>query len=868
MSTSCLPLLKRELSSDWQLFSSDGKITLPARVPATVLELLVENGVVPDPFIGLHESACAPYFQQRWEFRREVAFQEEELVRENVQLVFHGLDTLCTVFWNGEEVLRTENMHRTFHLMLKGPGRNLLQPGKNLLQLFFDPAPVEARRRIVELGLSPTNEKAFLPFALPGVETLRKAYYSFGWDWGPILPDAGIWRNVEVHSYDVPPLPPFSVKTSLDPEWLEKMRTHPKLSRETEGTLKEANVAVSFAESPSTPEVAAFFCALREKGLALEAQLSFQGETIAASSLDLSSTPKQVCLRVPQPKLWWTHDLGAPKLYRLQLRVLSPQDGAIVEEKEVATGLRSIRLVRNPDAWGESFFFELNGLALFARGANWVPSDSFLARGERNNLPEKRLLDAKNAHFNMVRVWGGGVYESDHFYDVCDREGLLVWQDFAFACRPTPNREAFREEVWEEATQNVLRLRNHPSLAIWVGNNEIEEGWVHWGFEKLVPGLKEFYLQLFEKDLPQVVAQLDGERAYWPSSPSSGGGFQDPQSENFGDSHFWKVWHDGYPFSSFREFPSRFMSEFGFESFPGMQTIAAFCPPEQWDMFSPVMENHQKNPAGNAKILEYMKKRFSIPCSFADLVVVSQLTQAEAIEYGVEFWRSNRNANHCMGALFWQLNDCWPVASWSSIDFYGQWKALQYFAKRFFHPLLVCLQVEEGELRFLGCNDTRDRFAGVFHIQAQDAAGKVLFQHAEEVHLDPLHVTPLRELSRNSEWLKGRENNVAFAFWLEKPGGEMVFRGMKMLAKPAEFPLQDPRIHLEVQNTSSGASITVGASRPAFHVFLQSEAEGRFEDQFFSLLAGETKTIAFQGKNPPAGFRARSLYDLLLRSSR
>ena len=398
---------------------------------------------------------------------------------------------------------------------------------------------------------------------------------------------------------------------------------------------------------------------------------------------DVSNETFSLALSIESPQLWWIHELGEPFLYDLTVRCYCGD--ICVDTYTQKIGVREIKLVRDTDTWGETFYFRLNGIPVFAKGANWIPSDSFPARGKKLGLYQKLLCDAKAANMNMIRVWGGGIYEDDEFYSICDALGLLVWQDFMFACKPTPRHDDFFKAVEKDAVQNVKRLRHHPCIALWVGNNEIELAWVEWFYTwRFARTYKKAYSRLFEEMLPEVVAEHDPDRSYWPSSPSSGGNFKEPNSADRGDSHFWEVWHLNKPFSAYRAHFSRFMSEFGFESFPSIKTLRSFCPLDQLSFHSPIMENHQKNRSGNKKIIAYMKRRFLIPKEFEKQVVLSQITQAEAMEYGVEHWHRNRTNFHCMGALYWQLNDCWPVASWSSIDYYGRWKALHYFAKRFF----------------------------------------------------------------------------------------------------------------------------------------------------------------------------------------
>ncbi|MHA1871414.1 MAG: glycosyl hydrolase 2 galactose-binding domain-containing protein, partial [Promethearchaeota archaeon] len=558
--------------------------------------------------------------------------------------------------------------------------------------------------------------------------------------------------------------------------------------------------------------------------------------------------PLDNIIKLNDPELWWTHDLlehgrvgqvqgqegnlnhgqegnlaqgqslgQRPHLYHMDLalkyydgRKNKEKEDLILDRKEIKFGIRDVKLVREKDKWGETFFFILNGVPIFAKGANWIPVDEFIPRGKKLKLYEGNLLSAVEANMNFLRVWGGGIYEDDLFYELCDELGILIWQDFPFACSAYPYDDEFIEKIKKEASYNIKRLRNHPALALWCGNNEIEQMFPIYIRNILNPfkrkQLKRGYLEIFEKVLPGLVSDLDPNRPYWPSSPSNGsikhGGMLKSNSPNMGDSHYWMVWHGGRPFTAYRKFNSRFMSEFGFESFPSMKTISIFCPKEQYYFNSPIMENHQKNSAGNKKIMSYLKKRYNIPETFESQVILSQISQAEAMEFGVEHWRRNRNDFHCMGSLYWQLNDCWPVASWSSIDYTLRWKALNYFAKRFYTPVFPSIIESIDDFQLWLTNDLKSRVNGTIRLTIYKYDGIILFEWSQYVEINACSSKLIKEFDLTNILQKENLNTaIVFYDFISENKANMPIpeaHGAKFLAKPATFPLIDPELEYSI----------------------------------------------------------------------
>ena len=633
--------------SAWRFRRADRGAWRSAIVPGCVHADLLRHRRIPDPFDGQNEPALAWIEDVDWSYRLDFSVSASLLAAEQVDLVADGLDTVARVHLNGVEIGRSENMF-TAH---RWPVKARLRRGRNRLEIHFR-SPLDYIR---------THRSGHVPREINdpvgGCTRIRKQQCSFGWDWGPRLPTSGIWRSIRLHGWHGNRLDSVRVVQRHGPR----------------GVRLELQ-----------PELAA-----RTAGGSFHARLRFDGETVAeADGLELT---------VESPHLWWPQGQGGQPLYTLDVEYR--RDDRLVDTWTRRIGLRTIELDRHADRWGESFQFRVNGRAIFAKGTNWIPAHALTAGLGRADY-EPLLRAATTAHMNMIRVWGGGVYEADAFYDLCDELGLLVWQDFMFACTLYPGDRAFLDLVKTEARQQVARLRHHASLALWCGNNEIES---------LNPDAlrgsardRRAYAALFDRLLPRVVAETDGVTAYWRSSPLGS------QNENVpkdaprlsGDWHDWDVWHARKPVNDYERSGARFVSEFGMQSFASAELAATFCRPEERNVFSPTMEAHQKNPAGNAIILDYVSRRYRFPRDYDALAYLSQLNQAHCMKVAVEHWR--RSQPRTMGALYWQLNDCWPAASWSSIEFGGRWKPLHHAARRFFAPVLVSARLRGAEVRGIG----------------------------------------------------------------------------------------------------------------------------------------------------------------------
>ena len=650
-------------SQPWEFHEPRRREWLAAAVPGCVHLDLRRHGLIPDPFHGSNEIDLQWIEREDWTYRTAFDLDAAFLAQDTVELVADGLDTLATLTLNGREFARTENMFVGYRFAVKA----LLRPGRNELVVAFANSLdyVTARRQPGDIEWNDP---------VGGCSHLRKQQCSFGWDWAPRLATSGIYRDIRLEAWTGGRILRTGVR---------------QIHRPGGGpmTLQVAPECRFSGATGSGSPAPAFAC-----------RLFFEGELIASAS--------GTQLTVPQPRLWWPHGHGAQPLYHLEVDLLDAPGGAVVDTWKTRVGLRTVVLDRHPDEFGESFQFVVNGKAIFAKGANWIPAHSFVSAVTRADYGEL-LQDAADVGMNMLRVWGGGIYESDDFYDLCDEKGLLVWQDFMFSCALYPGHEAFLKLVQAEAEYQVARLAPHACLALWCGNNEIEQMATNLAGD---PRRAADYRRVFEELLPAAVARHDGVTAYWPCSPHDPSGIEETarrqtggvhvNNEGAGDSHFWDVWHARKPVKTYETKRFRFCSEFGMQSYSSPEVAAAFCPPEDFNVFSPAMENHQKNGAGNQIILDYVARLYRFPRDYEALSYLSQLNQLWCMKVGIEHFR--RSMPRTMGALYWQLNDCWPVFSWSSVEFGGKWKALHYGARRFFAPALVSVHVPGDEAAGVG----------------------------------------------------------------------------------------------------------------------------------------------------------------------
>ncbi|WP_138493072.1 beta-mannosidase [Paenibacillus pinistramenti] len=824
-------MLLLDLNGQWEMRRLDQEEWLDAAVPGSVYNDLLQAGKMPDPFYRDQEYEVLELSNYDYEYKRSFEAEAGLLEHDRIVLLCEGLDTLCELFLNETEILKSNNMHRIYEVDIKP----YLTNGKNTLRAVFR-SPVEyVLRKQEELPLINSTD------AVPGISHLRKAHSMFGWDWGPKLPDMGIWRNISIRGYD---------KSRIEDVYITQIHEEGKVTldvRVRTDCWREGSRSIAVKLTSPAGEV-------------LEAQVPEQ-----ASHGDYDHHIK---LEVNQPQLWWPNNLGDQPLYQVEV-VLEDQDTEL-DRKEMRIGLRTLTVKREPDQWGESFELEINGISIFSMGADYIPEDNILARCSRERT-EKLIQSCVEANFNTIRVWGGAHYPEDDFFDLCDEYGLIVWQDLMYACGIYDFNEDFKENITHETIDNMKRIRHHASLGLWCGNNEQEVAWVDWGWSKTAsPKHKADYIKQYEVHLPELAKQIDPNTFYWLASPSSTGSFNNPNDENYGDMHYWEVWHGKKPFTDYRNIFPRYMSEFGLQSFPSLKTVETFTLPKDRNIFSHVMESHQKNGTGNEKILYYIGETYRYPKDFDSLLYASQLIQAEGLRYGVEHWRRNRG--RCMGAVYWQLNDCWPVASWSSIDYFGRWKALHYTAKRFFAPVMVSACEEGTSVSLHVTNETKEAVRGQLVWKLMNPHSEVLQQSEREAEIAAFASAELEQLDF-AEILdteaKKREAYLEFAFVVN---GEIVSSGTVLFVKAKHFEFANPAIQTVIAEEADHFTVTVSAEAFARSVELDfKELDAVFSDNYFDLSAGVNKVVRVNKSSlsKPASLeelqqqiKVRSIYDL------
>ena len=792
----------------------------PAEAPVSVHTALFKNGLIEDPFYRDNEEKLQWIEKEDWEFQTYFDVPPDALQKKHVELVFRGIDTYAQIYLNDTLILETDNMFRTW----KADVKRLLRPTGNVIHFYF------------ESPLKKTEEawKA-LGYELPGGQRTmsRKAQFHYGWDWGPRFVGCGILKNPEILAWDDILLENVFVTTqSITPE-LAKL-----VARFRYRSDADINVTVVSKEG---------------KRKSVEERRFYEGVH-----------EDSVTFEVPEPKLWWCAGMGEPHLYDFQLDI--KQNGKLLDKADIRAGIRTIELVTEKDTKGESFYFRLNGKPVFAKGANYIPQDIFQDRV--SPMRYKKLLDdAVAANMNMLRIWGGGIYEDDIFYQLCDTRGILVWQDFMYACALYPGNGSFLKTAAKEANEQIERLRQHPCIALWCGNNENSEAWHHWGWqmqfnEAQRTQLWRDYQILFNDLLRTYVERNGGGVPYWESSPKYGRG--NPRSLTEGDSHYWGVWHDEEPFDMYNKKVPRFMSEYGFQSFPEWRTIQSFTLPEDRKLDSKVMLLHQKHPRGNALIAEYMKRDYITPKSFEDFVYVSQLLQAEGMRTAIEAHR--RNKPYCMGSLYWQLNDVWQVASWSGIDCFGRWKALHYYAREAFSPI-AALPIMDGEiLKIYGVNDKLDTAHLTLHVHAHSFEGKTLSDISQiDTYINPDTSKMIWQGTLKSVLNKHKPENAVVEIILKDSSSNVIYRRLYYPAPPKKMTLPKPDIEQKVEQVNEGYAITLSADRLAKNVYISTEVNGSFGDNYFDLLAGEKKIVIFRTDrildDPKSAFKIKSLAD-------
>ncbi len=798
------------LDGQWKMSSPDfqGGEAIPAELPGDNYSALLAAAEIPDPYYGMNENLIQDFRRMSWVFEREFDCPDELLKCRKVFLNLEMLDTFATVFINGKPAIRTGNMFRRYRPEVK----KYLKPGKNIIRIVIAPPKKEAEKRKKNSAL-PIPQTGICQ--VKGLNFIRKTHCHGGWDWGITLCVCGCYHSIYLMGVENCRVDYLYDEQKFMPDKSCQVKLH----------------AVIFAAEAGTTE--AEFC--------------FNGESRKVRGKVLpGENIISAVFQVDKPELWWPNGYGKQHLYEVSVTV----EKDILRKK---IGLRHLELINAPDRYGVSMTFRVNGRDVFCKGADWIPCDALYSR----QTPEKMdqlLSDAADANMNMLRVWGGGQYEHEFFYELCDEKGLLIWHDFMFACSLYPSDKAFLDEVEHELRHQIRRLRSHPSIALWCGDNEVI-GAIGW-YEESRRRRDEYVVNYdrLNRKLAEVAGECDDSRVFWPSSPCGGpGNFNDGwHDDSCGDMHYWEVWHGGKEFESYYRVRPRFCSEFGFQSFPSEETVRSFCPESEMNVFSPVMELHQKNDRGNLLIVGMFGRYFRMPDTFANFLYLSQVQQALAVKTGVEFFRSLKP--RCMGTLYWQLNDNNPVASWSSIEYCGKWKILHYMARKFYAPFLVCARPEEnGDFSVYCISDLPD--AGIAEVDCliYRVSGELVSRHKVKAAVAPDGVKKLPLVLKKKEFR-------------DIPGGGFAILRGRLTAGKKEYAsentvysdvfkhLELPEVKLtnKVENAPGGKYITrLSGSAPAFFVTLDTPGiPGVFSDNGFTLLPEEEKIVTFTPRNP------------------
>lgn len=804
-------LTERSLSSEkWQFRNTQEQKWFPAKIPGTVHLDLMDNKMIPDPFQDENEKKVQWVENEDWEYQTNFKISSKELQNDHVDLIFNGLDTFSEIYLNGRLLKKTDNMFRKWEI----PVKDFLKEGDNDLKVKFISAVKEGKERAKKVPFTmPESPRSFV----------RKAQYQFGWDWGPRLVTAGIWKDIQLKCWNFAEIQNIKYDQHFSGN-IFNLKFEVEINAENSGdyvlNINKLNKTVSL-----------------KKGL------------------NKISVP----YKTDGMKMWQPNGWGEAHLYDFKIELF--KDKKSLDQENIKVGLRTVELVQEKDAAGKSFYFKINGRPLYAKGTNWIPGDSFSPRMTKEKY-RKLIKDAKVTNMNMIRVWGGGIYEDDEFYKACDENGILVWQDFMFAGSFYPADEDFLNNVKEEVKDQVNRLQNHPSIALWCGNNEIDEAIVNWGYQKQFKYSKEDSLQvwkdykkLFHELIPNTLREnlTPGKNIYWPSSPSIGWGHKESLTE--GDSHYWGVWWGEQPFEMYNEKVGRFMSEYGFQGMPGLEAVKSmFSGIPDLNLQNPVIKAHEKNTRGWEIISKYMKRDYKVPTDFIQYNYISQLLQARGMKIAVEAHRRSKPYN--MGTLYWQLNDCWPVVSWSSIDYLGNWKALQYQMKRSFEQQVILTEEKEGVLNLYAVNDGLERFNNVnLEVKAVRFDGKILkeFKTVSKekmlesiIQFDPVQISALiSDADKNKTFLQ---------LTLKDKDGKIIATNLHFFAKPKDLQLTKPTIKIK---KISADEVEISTDVLAKDVYLMGDTH--FSDNFFDLLPNTSKKIKLS--KPLENVKVMSLWD-------
>lgn len=803
-------IIRLNICSNWHFRQKDQQQWYPAKVPGCIHTDLLSNKLIDDPYYRTNEKKLQWIDKKDWIYETHFSVDENVFAKQNILVDFKGLDTYATIYLNGIEIGRTDNMFREWIIDCK---KNI-KKGDNILTIDFE-SPIQKTIPLFDSltfhypAPNDQSENGEIGDKKVSIFT-RKAGYQYGWDWGPRFVTSGIWRNASIIAYNNLLI--------------------------TDNTFNTIEVHDNKAQIKSSVTLQSS----QEQSISIELQLD--DSTIAQSTvkIPIGTSTHTFQFDVINPRLWWCNGMGSPELY--SFKVIIRKENIVLDRNDKKVGIRTIEVVHEKDKLGKSFYFKINGLPVFMKGANYIPIDNFPSRISDSRYKDV-IKSAADANMNMLRVWGGGIYENDIFYDLCDANGILIWQDFMFACSMYPGDKAFLDNVKREAIDNVKRLRNHPCIALWCGNNEINTAWNGWGwkpqFEKESPQIAQKlwhdYDTLFNVILKDVVENytFDKQRFYWPSSPMAS--FNEKAGNlNSGDIHYWDVWHFGKPFKEYLNNVGRFMSEYGFQSFPELQTIEQYTTPSDRDITSDVMMAHQRHPRGNELIKTYMGYYYKTPKNFEQFLYVGQILQAEGIKLAIEAHR--RAMPHCMGSLYWQLNDCWPVASWSSTDYYGRWKALHYFVKNAYANVLISPVINEQAIELNIISDETSNFKTRLTCRLIDFDGKQLWKDTATITAKALSCSKTNLPFSIPQSVKKEFSRAVLVVTSDIIH---IASSYSYFVDPKDMVLPKPNITAELRTAENGYVLTLKTDKLAKNVYLTSTADCFFSDNYFDIMPGD-----------------------------
>ena len=821
--------MEKEINSNWTFKEVNGVISGNARVPGTIHTDLINNKIIEDPFYRLNEKKMQWIDKKDWEYKTILNITEEEFNKNNIVLDFEGLDTYADVYLNDHIILKADNMFRSWEINIKP----IIKQGDNSLKVILH-SPIKIGLELLAASpyaypaINDQSENGELDDKKVSVFT-RKAGYHYGWDWGPRLVTSGIWKPVKLKSWNNLKIKDVFIKqTNVTKEEAQlDFEIEFALDKQFSGLIKIVN---------------------QENG-----DIYTSSEFVLKAGIGKISIPTTI----KNPKLWWSNGLGDPNMYNFSIEIFDANNN-IIDKKEVSTGLRSLKLIREKDSIGESFLFQLNGVPVFIKGANYIPNDSFLPRVTLEDY-KKVIKDAVDANMNMLRVWAGGIYENDAFYKICDENGIMVWQDFMFACSMYPGDEEFLNNIKQEAIENVVRLRNHPSIALWCGNNEMNTAWHHysdggWGWKETYTleqreEIQKAYLTIFHSILPDVVKNYTDGDDYWPSSPQAG--FEPEKHAGYenkgGDMHYWGVWHGKHPFEDFEKYKARFMSEYGFQSFPDFETVKKYALPEDFNIESEVMSSHQRSGIGNLRIKEYMGWEYEVPTDFKNFLYMSQVLQARGVKMAIEAHR--RAMPYCMGTMYWQINDCWPVASWSSTDYYHKWKALHYEVKKAYEPIIVTIHKEDKNIIVNAVSDELVNIATQLNLTILNFSGTVISKREIEVKINQNTSTELIKIDETDLLKNYKQNEIVLKVELFNER-KLLSNNLYYFVKAKDLKLEIPKIKTTIVKKDGKQYLQVTTDKLVKNLYINFPNQSLFlADNYFDLLPNDIKQIEITGKS-------------------